>query len=422
MTAGRKIRVGIGFATGRKNFQRVLRTNIFTWKESGLVENQNVSLNLFVAYDLNYSKTKRSDYTKINPELAKNIDSRYFLGAAAIRREMDLLVAENVLSEEEARLIFCGGYAAKRNILQLSAIKNGMDYLIFLDDDEYPMAVTNTRGTLVWGGQHVLHTHLKHISQADITHGHHCGYISPIPYVEYNDKLSENDFRNFIEAISNDIVGWDTIKTVMGNGGVTYADPKVLTSNEAYEVPEINRAKFISGANLCVKLSDPHRVFPFYNPPGARGEDTFLSTCLTGRTVLRVPCYTFHDGFSTYKHLLHGVLPLRFKFIRADQEAIVTRFYKACIGWMRYKPLLLYITHPESYAEMIDRIRRQLVATLPKICDYFGQRRFMNILTELEEYNKSVEVQAREFEMTRTAWARIMAYFAATEQKPAAFE
>ncbi len=411
MAVSKCLRVGIGFATGRKNFQRVLRTNIYTWRESGLVEDENISLNLFVAYDLKYYKTKRSDYTGISEEFAGDIDSRHFLGDSAIRREMDLLTSKNIISEDEARLIFSGGYAAKRNAVLISAIREHMDYLIFLDDDEYPMAVTNTRNTLIWGGQHVLYTHLKHIPEADITHGYHCGYISPIPYIEYNEKLSESDFKRFIEAISNDIVDWGTVKTVMKNGGVTYADTKVLTSDDAFEVQEINHAKFISGANLCINLKDPRRVFPFYNPPGARGEDTFLSTCLTDRCVLRVPCYTFHDGFSTYNHLLHGVLPIRLKFIRADQEAIVTRFYKTCIGWTRYKPLLLYITQPENYEETINRMRQQLGATLPKICDYFGQRRFMNILAEFKEYAGNVQTHAREFLQTRLAWEKIMTYF-----------
>ena len=411
MTFEGKERVGIGFATGRKSFQKALRTNIFTWKESGLTEDKSVSLNLIVAYDLDYFKTKRSDYTNISPELVKYIDDRHFIGATAIRQAMDELVENKIVSEDEARMLFCGGYAAKRNAVLLCAIKNHMDYLIFLDDDEYPIAVTNTRKTLVWGGQHVLLTHLKHISQADMTHGHHCGYISPIPYVEYNEKLSEGDFRKFIEAISNDILDWDTIKTVMENGGVTFADTKVLTSDEAEEVQEVNGAKFISGANLCINLKDPRRVFPFYNPPGARGEDTFLSTCLTHRKVLRVPCYTFHDGFSTYNHLLHGVLPIRFKFIRADQDAIATRFYKACIGWTRYKPLLLYITQPDGYEEKINVMRKQLISTLPKICDFFGQRRFMNILSELEEYAGNVKTHAQEFLQTRLAWEKIMAYY-----------
>ena len=58
MQKEKNIKVGIGFATGRKSFQKVLRTNIYNWKESGLVENKRISLNLFVAYDLSYYKTK----------------------------------------------------------------------------------------------------------------------------------------------------------------------------------------------------------------------------------------------------------------------------------------------------------------------------------------------------------------------------
>lgn len=412
MQKGKNIKVGIGFATGRKSFQRVLRTNIHNWKESGLVENKRISLNLFVAYDLSYHKTQIMDYTNVHPELVEQIDSSKFIGSIAIQEEIDYLIRENVININEARMIFGKGYAAKRNAVLYNAIKDNMDYLVFLDDDEYPMAVTNTRTTAIWGGQHVLLNHLKNIAQADITHGHHCGYISPIPYIEFNDTMTEADFRSFIEAISNDIINWDTLKTVMKNGGVTYADTKILTSDEAIEVQETNHAKFISGANLCINLTDPRRIFPFYNPPAARGEDTFLSTCLSERKVLRVPCYTFHDGFSTYNHLLEGVLPIRLKFIKADTEQITTRFYKACIGWIRYKPLLLYITQPDHYEEKIKEMREQLNETLPKICTYFGQPDFINVLAELEKYHKNVEKHYREFLKTQRIWAKIMEHFA----------
>ena len=84
----KKIKVGIGFATGRKSFQKVLRTYIHTWKESGLVGNKGISLNLFVAYDLTYHKTKIADYTNINPELAEQIDSSKFIGSVAIIEEI----------------------------------------------------------------------------------------------------------------------------------------------------------------------------------------------------------------------------------------------------------------------------------------------------------------------------------------------
>jgi len=376
------------------------------------VENKRISLNLFVAYDLNYHKTKMTDYTNVHPELVEQIDSSKFIGSLARKEEIDYLIRENVINISEARMIFGTGYAARRNAVLYNAIKHNMDYLVFMDDDEYPMAVTNTRKTAIWGGQHVLLEHLKYITQADITHGNHCGYISPIPYIEFNDTMTEADFRSFIEVISNDIVNWDTLKTVMKNGGVTYADTKILTSDDAIEVQEINHAKFISGANLCINLTDPRRIFPFYNPPGARGEDTFLSTCLSERKVLRVPCYTFHDGFSTYNQLLEGVLPIRLKFIKADTEQITTRFYKACIGWIRYKPLLLYITQPDRYEEKIEEMREQLNETLPKICAYFGQPDFINVLVELEKYHKNVEKHYREFLETQRIWAKIMEHFA----------
>lgn len=409
---GKEINVGIGFATGRKSFQRILKTNIYNWRESGLTKEKSIRLNLLAAYDLEYSNTKATDYTNVSKQLLDLIDDTYFVGKTVIQTETDYLMQENVINKAQARLIFGSGYAAKRNIILYTALKNNMDYLVFLDDDEYPVAVTNTRSSAIWGGQHVLATHLRNIEQADITNGYHCGYVSPIPYIEFNDILTEQDFRLFIEAISNDIVNWDTVHAVMNNGGVTYADTKILVSDDAQEVQEVNHTKFISGANLCINLTKPDRVSPFYNPPGARGEDTFLSTCLSQRKVLRVPCYTFHDGFSTYHHLMDGVLPIKLKYIKADSESVATRFYLACIGWIRYKPLLLYITQREDYNEKIDEMRKRLAAMLPKVCAYFGREDFMNISKELERYNRNVEKHYQQYLETQKIWTSICAFLA----------
>lgn len=403
----KEIKVGIGFITGRKNFQKILKTNVYNWRESGLTEKENVRLNLLVAYDLKYSNTKSADYTNVSKEVLDLIDDTYFIGGATIQKEIDTLKQENVITEKEAQLFWGTGYAAKRNAVLYTAIKNKIDYLIFLDDDEYPMAVTKTRSTAIWGGQHVLSNHLDHIKQADITNGHHCGYVSPIPHIEFNETMTETDFRLFIEAISNDIINWDSIYSIMNHGGVTYADTKILISDVAQEVPEINHTKFISGSNLCINLTRPERALPFYNPPGARGEDTFLSTCLSERKVLRVPCYTFHDGFSTYRHLMNGVLPINLKYITTDSEQNVKRFYNACIGWIRYKPLLLYITQEQNYENKIKKMREQLLATLPKICTYFDNNDFMNILSELNRYDRNVKKHYKEYLEIQEIWSKI---------------
>ena len=410
MENGEKIKVGIGFATGRRSFKKVLKTYIYNWQESGLTEVEHIRLELLIAYDLTYSRTKPSDFTGVGKDLLGLVSDIHYLGNSGIRAEAAALLRQGVISESEARLFFGSGYAAKRNAILYAAIKNHIDYLLFLDDDEYPVAVTKTRSTAVWGGQQVLSSHLANIPNADITNGHHCGYISPIPSISFNSTMSEADFRLFIQAISNDIIQWDSIRSIMNNGGVTYADTRVLTSDAAVEVEETNRTKFISGANLCINLTRPERVFPFYNPPGARGEDTFLSTCLSERRVLRVPCYAFHDGFSTYSHILDGVLPTRLQPIKADSPHIVDRFYKACIGWIRYKPLLLYITRRDEYDARIEEMRALLAQTLPKICAYFGRQDFMNIARELEHYHKNVEKHYAQYLATQRIWAKLCGF------------
>jgi hypothetical protein len=197
---------------------------------------------------------------------------------------------------------------------------------------------------------------------------------------------------------------------------VTYADTKILTDGQAFEVKEQNNTKFISGSNLGINLKEPKRVFPFYNPPGARGEDTFLSTCLSDRKVMRIPCYTFHDGFSTYNHLLEGVLPIKLKYIKADSSEVIARFYKASIGWVRYKPLLVYITNPGAYKKTIRSMRKSLEETIPKLCKYFEQPDFMNIISELDKYDNEVNLHYLEFLETQTAWAKVMDCFGASSE------
>lgn len=411
----KKLNVGVGFVTGRKNFKNVVKTYVDNWNESGLVDNKKIALHLFVAYDLKYFKTKVSDYKITDEEILNMVDSAYYLGNSSITNEVQYLVEKKVISLKEAKLIFGEGYAMKRNAVLYFALKNKMDYLIFLDDDEYPIATIKINDSMVWKGQEVLSTHIKNIKNADMTHGHHCGYVSPIPYLDFNDKLSEDDFRMFIEAISNDIITWDSVKKKMDDGGVTYADLDIINSEVKEAVLEVNKMKFVSGSNLGFNLQNPDKLFPFYNPPGARGEDTFLSTCIGECDIIKVPCYTFHDGFSTYEYLLLGVLPNKLKVMRCDSSAIKKRFLKACIGWIRYKPLLLYITQRDDYEAEIAKMKESLSYVIPKLCRYFGNDEFKNILVELDFYHTHVEEHFKDFENTKSAWMKIIDFLKSHE-------
>ena len=404
------VTVGIGFATGRKSFRQVARTYAENWYESGLTDDESVRLNLFVAYDLKYKNTQPEDYRNLDKRTTDMLDFPCFIGTTEMKKESAMLVTSGVISKEEAELLFGEGYAKKRNAILYFAIKLGMDYLLFIDDDEYPMAVLSTPDGLSWKGQQVLATHLKAIKDADITHGHHCGYISPIPQIEFDEIMTESDFRLFIETISNDIITWESIKDKMQNGGVTYAEPSVLARDDAEEVPELGGAKFISGSNLFIKLNTDKPVHPFFNPPGARGEDTFLSTCLTDAKVLKVPCYTFHDGFLSYPHLLNGILPEKLKPVFAGSPDIDERFFKACVGWIRYKPLLLYITDRDNYEREIARMKANLLKVLPRVARFFPECNFLRLVQELEAYSGQVPEHYRMFEATKKAWQRVMEY------------
>lgn len=85
-----RIKVGIGFATGRRHFQRVLRSYVYNWKESELVDSKELTLNLFVAYDLNYKNTKKANYTKISSSVDELLFSKHFIGQKEVEEEKRL--------------------------------------------------------------------------------------------------------------------------------------------------------------------------------------------------------------------------------------------------------------------------------------------------------------------------------------------
>ena len=128
------VHVGIGFATGRKNFLKVLKTYIYNWKDSGLTNTDRIALHVFIAYDLQYNDTKESDFTRISTTLKKMVDEIVFVDASYIHDQTKEMQQAHVMDEKEAELFFTSGYAAMRNAVLYAAVKEGMDYLLFLDD------------------------------------------------------------------------------------------------------------------------------------------------------------------------------------------------------------------------------------------------------------------------------------------------
>ena len=397
---------GIAFVTGRVQFAKVLKTFFHNWLEHELISSKRIRLHLFVVYDVNYTGAKREDFENIAPEIRALMDSVNVYGPEEIRLEKQRLIEGSFVNPNQCDLIFGDGYGKLRNAAIHFARKQKMDRLLFLDDDEYPVAVVkNAAGNLVWAGQSIVESHIRYGANADMTNGRHCGYISPIPQIVFDDSFTEDDFRPFVEAISNDIVSWDRVRTTtIENQGITYAAGDILDNQWVAPVEEINGMKFISGSNLCFNLQRLRILPVFYNPPGARGEDAFMSTTLSGYKVVRLPCYSFHDAFSAYQHILRGVLPRKLKGIDPRSKVAMKRFLKGTIGWVRYKPLLVYITQRKNYSSIIDDGIRKLEKTIPKLCDYFQNEDFRSVIGEFQRYHSLVEKHFEEFEATKKAW------------------
>ena len=153
--------------TGRKGFKNLFRTYVNSWNEAGFVEDSNMTMRLFVAYDLSYSNTNPRDYKRVDAALASKLDGLSYFGSTRIAEERRTLVREGVLDTAEADLLFGDGYGKKRNAVVWFALRAGMDRLLFIDDDEYPIAVE--RGEpLHWRGQSILGAHLHASADADV--------------------------------------------------------------------------------------------------------------------------------------------------------------------------------------------------------------------------------------------------------------
>jgi hypothetical protein len=403
---GNKVtRIGIGIITGRKNFINVLRMNYNDWKETGLLNNPNIEIELFIAYDLEFGSLLEKDFKKIPKEILDGINNVHLIGGAELK-EMILEIHQDTGEPiSNLDLIFGNhGYAKLRNSVLYCALKNKIDYLLYLDDDEYPLKVEKkSDGTLKWSKQHTLLTHLKHIQKCDITYGYKCGYVAPIPYFDIKNQIDEKTLSTFINAMkNNDTSNWDELKSiVVDDKGITYGEsPKVF--EREYE----NGGKYIWGTNLCLNLKSlGNNLPPFYNPLDARGEDGFFSTGLKDAKVLRIPVYNFHDPFLEYPDIVNGILPTEI-FVHQTDEKSIKRFFATCVGWMRYKPLLLYISDRKTFGKKIQELYKQLDSSLTEISTVLQKEEFMTLKSEAEKYVGNVFKDYAEFNKVKEVWKR----------------
>ena len=406
---GNIIKFGIGFVTGRPNVCKIINSTYERLINQFKDLNKKVELTIYILFDLGYQYTTRIDFYGIIPNVYKDLTIKY-ITPEDIEEEKKKILAKENYSKSDINLFFGHGHAKGRNSLMYFALKDKMDYLLFWDDDEYPVACIKDENTneIIWKEQDNIAMHLKYIQNADVTIGYHCGYISPIPYVELNSDIDEEKFKCYIEALGNDIISWDSIKEkFIEANGITYADENIANGNGSYEIKQDGAGKWVSGSTLCLNLKHIQKIPAFYNPEGARGEDTFFSTRLVDSKVIKVPVYHFHDGFLKYTNIARRKYPKVLRKIKSSEEQIEERFYKASRGWIKYKPLFEYITNNNNYKESIKNTYKKLEDSLPELNKLFNNSNFNILLRDLEEYDKNVKKHYDEYIQTNQIWNRL---------------
>ena len=404
----KNIEFGIGFLAGRPNVCNIINCYYKEIIKQTTINGYNVNFNIFILLDLKYQKSNQEQFYDLNTDVHKHIKVNY-ITPQDIQNEKDYLVNSYNIEKQDIDLILGDGYARARNSIMYFALKNKIDYLLFWDDDEYPIAnIKSKDNKIIWEKQNNILEHLKNIINSNVTVGYRCGNMSPIPLIEFDSDFRKRDFKKYIEAISNEAITWEKVKTMLSyHRGIKYADARVLKEKNIININNLGTKEWLLGSGICINLKKIDEVPPFYNPPEARGEDAFFSTWLTNCKVLQVPTYHFHDGFLKYTNILDGQYPTEFLEIKMKDDIIIKRFLDASIGWIKYKPLLTYISRRSKYKQIINETKKNLQQSIFRMNKMFNNYDFSILLDELEKYDTNVEKHYEEYIRSFEIWTKL---------------
>ena len=176
----KEINFGIGFITGRPNVCKIINSYAKYLVEQVQDLEIKVNFTIYILFDMGYQYTTRTDFYGIIPEVYKYVNIKY-ITPEEIDEDKKILISKYDLDPEDANLFIGKGYAKARNAILYHALKKKIDYLLFWDDDEYPLADIIKDSEITWVKQPTIKRHLENISKTDITVGDRCGVMSPIP-------------------------------------------------------------------------------------------------------------------------------------------------------------------------------------------------------------------------------------------------
>ncbi|MBI2504192.1 MAG: hypothetical protein HYW07_13285 [Candidatus Latescibacteria bacterium] len=402
-----KKQVHLAFCSGRRTLPLVagmLARNLVQWGHTASCD-----LSLTIAYDPGFQGLSPLDFA-LPGEVERQFAAVAYLGPGA---QSQLAWLQRSFGLEEAgfaALFRSRGYSSQKNIALAHALLAGADYLLFLDDDEYLAApFPGEKGQLEWEEGDLLGAHLCGLKQVAITHGVLTGYSSPVP-TDLDQYLAEEVRRRLGLALG---LGSEFI------AGDTFVRPRELIRcgdrDFLGQLPrplvQARGVKLLSGGNIAFDLGAMRagQIPPYFNPPGARGEDALLGAQLEAVACQQVPACIFHDPFQRYLGIARGEYPSQLDGVGVGPETL-ERFCRAFIGWVRYAPLLLRLTvgDAQEREERLERMQGELDELGPALARGLGWQGFAKGAEELRRYRGRLERDWEDLQRAREAWFRLV--------------
>jgi len=175
------------------------------------------------------------------------------------------------------------GYSSQKNLALVRALLAGADVLVFLDDDEYYAApFPDEQGQLDWEEGDLLGPHLNGLRGAAITQEVLTGCTWPVP-AELDRYLDESVRRRLGAALG---LGSEFIAehTFVLPGELARRGDRAELRCLPRPLPRERGVVRMSGGNIAFDLGAVRQggIPPYFNPPGARGEDALLGAQLEG--------------------------------------------------------------------------------------------------------------------------------------------
>ncbi|MCC7264028.1 MAG: hypothetical protein IT369_16060 [Candidatus Latescibacteria bacterium] len=402
-----KKQVHLAFCSGRRTLPLVagmLARNLARWGHR-----QDCDLQLSVVYDPSYQGLSPLDFA-LSGAVERGFSAVSYLGPGAWQ-QLAWMRQGLGLDERGFNALFRPrGYCSQKNLALIHALLAGADYLLFLDDDEYYAApFPGEQGGLEWEEGDLLGPHLRGLQAAAITHGVETGYTSPIP-ADLDRYLGEAVRRRLGAALGlgSEFIGEHTFVLP---GRLARCGNRMELRCLPRPLPRERGVVRMSGGNIAFDLAAVRQglIPPYFNPPGARGEDALLGAQLGGLACHRVGACIFHDPFQRYLDITRGEYPPHLAQIEVA-PASLERFGGAFIGWLRYAPLLLRLTVGETREreERLEQMQAEMDALGPLLAQALGWEGFAQGGQELRRYRERVEGDWEDLQRAREAWVRVV--------------